>query len=77
MLQVKLFMDELANVKIEQSHLKTKLLDKQLSEEITYTYKQSMTIDFLDYDSTLVGFNEDSIDSKHDKELKENFNTSY
>ena len=38
---VKLFMDELANVKIEQSHLKTKLLDKQLSEEITYTYKQS------------------------------------
>ena len=69
---VKLFMDELANVKIEQSHLKTKLLDKQLSEEITYTYKQSNErLIFLDYDGTLVGFNENPNDSKPDQELKE------
>ena len=69
---VKLFMDELANVKIEQSHLKTKLLDKQLSEEITYSYKQSdERLIFLDYDGTLVGFNENPGDSRPDQELKE------
>ena len=69
---VKLFMDELANVKIEQSHLKTKLLDNQLSEEITYTYKKSdERLIFLDYDGTLVGFNENPNDSRPDQELKE------
>ena len=67
---VKLFMDELANVKKEQSHLKTRLIDNQLSEEIKHAYKQSKErLIFLDYDGTLVGFNENPDDSKPDQEL--------
>ena len=69
---VKLFMDELANVKKEQSHLKTRLIDNQLSEEIKHDYKQSEErLIFLDYDGTLVGFNENPDDSKPDQELIE------
>ncbi len=69
---VKLFMDELANVKKEQSHLKTRLIDNQLSEEIKHAYKQSKErLIFLDYDGTLVGFNENPDDSKPDQELIE------
>ena len=69
---VKLFMDELANVKKEQSHLKTRLIDNQLSEEIKHAYKQSEErLIFLDYDGTLVGFNENPDDSKPDQELIE------
>ena len=69
---VKLFMDELANVKKEQSHLKTRLIDNQLSEEIKHAYKQSKErLIFLDYDGTLVGFNENPNDSKPDQELIE------
>ena len=69
---VKLFMDELANVKREQSHLKTRLIDNQLSEEIKHAYKQSKErLIFLDYDGTLVGFNENPDDSKPDQELIE------
>jgi trehalose 6-phosphate synthase/phosphatase len=69
---VKLFMDELANVKKEQSHLKTRLIDNQLSEEIKHAYKQSEErLIFLDYDGTLVGFNENPDDSKPDQELME------
>ncbi len=69
---VKLFMDELANVKKEQSHLKTRLIDNQLSEEIKHAYKQSRErLIFLDYDGTLVGFNENPDDSKPDQELIE------
>ena len=69
---VKLFMDELANVKKEQSHLKTRLIDNQLSEEIKHAYKQSKErLIFLDYDGTLVGFFENPDDSKPDQELIE------
>ena len=69
---VKLFMDELANVKKEQSHLKTRLIDNQLSEEIKHDYKKSEErLIFLDYDGTLVGFNENPDDSKPDQELIE------
>tara|TARA_E500000331_G_scaffold344409_1_gene380614 strand:- start:498 stop:2675 length:2178 start_codon:yes stop_codon:yes gene_type:complete len=69
---VKLFMDELANVKKEQSHLKTRLIDNQLSAEIKHAYKQSKErLIFLDYDGTLVGFNENPDDSKPDQELIE------
>ena len=69
---VKLFMDELANVKKEQSYLKTRLIDNQLSEEIKHDYKQSEErLIFLDYDGTLVGFNENPDDSKPDQELIE------
>lgn len=69
---VKLFMDELANVKKEQSHLKTRLIDNQLSEEIKHAYKQSKErLIFLDYDGTLVGFNENPDDSKPDQDLIE------
>ena len=67
---VKLFMGELENVKKEQSHLKTRLIDAHLSEEITRAYKQSKErLIFLDYDGTLVGFNEDPDDSRPDQEL--------
>ena len=69
---VKLFMDELANVKKEQSYLKTRLIDNQLSEEIKHDYKKSEErLIFLDYDGTLVGFNENPDDSKPDQELIE------
>jgi trehalose 6-phosphate synthase/phosphatase len=69
---VKLFMGELENVKKEQSHLKTRLIDAHLSEEITRAYKQSKErLIFLDYDGTLVGFNENPDDSRPDQELIE------
>jgi trehalose 6-phosphate synthase/phosphatase len=65
-------MGELENVKKEQSHLKTRLIDAHLSEEIRRAYKQSKErLIFLDYDGTLVGFNENPDDSRPDQELIE------
>ena len=64
-------MDELANVKMEQSHLKTKLLTSFQKKLHTPTKNQNERLIFLDYDGTLVGFNENPNDSKPDQELKE------
>lgn len=69
---VKLFMDQLRNVKNDQINLKTKTIDAAIELEIQAAYSHSKErLIFLDYDGTLSGFNANPDDSKPDEELQE------
>ncbi len=67
---VNLFMERLNFIKDEQRSLETKIIDKDLSENIKKQYNlANERIIFLDYDGTLTGFHGNPLDSKPDEEL--------
>jgi len=68
---VKLFMEELQNVKKEQQALQTRRMDETILQQVIKEYKiaKERAI-FLDYDGTLVGFTKDPQEAAPDKELR-------
>lgn len=67
---VKLFMDQLQEVKDSQKDLKTRILDTTLEKKIGDSYhKSDLRLIFLDYDGTLAGFHPNPEDAKPDAEL--------
>ncbi len=67
---VNLFMKRLDYIKSEQKSLETKLVDKDILNEIKTAYnKAEKRLIFLDYDGTLVGFNSDPNLTKPDRQL--------
>ncbi|MDP4679149.1 MAG: bifunctional alpha,alpha-trehalose-phosphate synthase (UDP-forming)/trehalose-phosphatase, partial [Cyclobacteriaceae bacterium] len=69
---VKLFMDRLDYIKIEQAALQTKILDETSQNLLLKSYKDSESrIIFLDYDGTLTPFTGDPQQASPDEELDE------
>lgn len=69
---VNIFMERLQHIKTEQKALETEILDESILKRIQSSYhKSKKRIIFLDYDGTLIGFHNDPMKVKPDKELKQ------